>query len=129
MHEDSGPFDVSQKLVAKADAIVSPFDQAGNVGHDELLTVADSDHAKVWILRGERVVGDFRRGASHPAEQRRLAGVWLTHQTDVGDQLQVEPDRAFLARFSGFKFARCPVHRIRKVLVSASAVAAIGDRD
>jgi hypothetical protein len=33
--------------------------------------------ASVWLNRGERVIGDFRRGKGGGAEERRLARVWF----------------------------------------------------
>ena len=60
--------------------------------------VAEVHDAEVRLERRERVVGDLRRRGGDRGEQRRLAGVRQPDQADVGDQPELEPDPALLAR-------------------------------
>ncbi len=47
MHENAGPLDVPQEFVPQADAGMRPFDQAGQIGHDERAVAVDIDHAQI----------------------------------------------------------------------------------
>ena len=51
--------DMAEEPVADADALMRAFDQAGNVGQDELARV-DARDAEVGMQRRERIVGDLR---------------------------------------------------------------------
>lgn len=53
---------MSQKAGAKSLARVSPFDDSGNVGHDERSVVAVFDDAQVGFERRKGVVRYFRLG-------------------------------------------------------------------
>ena len=82
------------------------FDQARNIGDDEAAIVAQSDHAEVGRQRREGIVGDFRARRRDPRDQRRLAGVGKAHQTDIGQQLQLEAQVLDFARLTGLHLAR-----------------------
>ena len=103
------------------DAGVRAFDQTGDVGDDKPLVETDLDDAQVRVLCREGIIGDLWCGASHAAEQRRFPGVGLSNESHVSDDLQFEPNRAFLAQLTFLMLARSPVHRVGKVLVSMSA--------
>ena len=105
--EQVRPLDVPEELVAQPVAGVGPFDQAGDVGHDEVLILGD-DRAQVGVLGGERIIGDLGMGARDPREQRRLAGVGQADQADVGDDLQLQDDPALLARDAPSRPAAVP---------------------
>ena len=81
--------DVAQELVAEALAFGRAFDEAGDVGEDELVLV-EAHHAEVRDERGERVVGDLGLGRAHHRDQRRLARVREADERGVGEQLQLE---------------------------------------
>ena len=51
------------------------------------LALGAVERAEHRLERRERVVGDLRRGARQPREQRRLAGVRQPDEADVGEQL------------------------------------------
>ena len=99
-HQDPGPLDVAQELVAEALALRRALHQAGDVGHDELGAVAhaaDPDDAEVRLQGGERVVGDFGLGRRHRRDQRRLAGVGEADQRHVGHELELHVQPELLA--------------------------------
>jgi hypothetical protein len=56
--EDGVAFDMSEESVAEAFAFGGSFDDAGEVGDAEGLSVAVFDHAELWGEGGEGVVGD-----------------------------------------------------------------------
>ena len=76
------------------------------------------------LERGERVVGDLRRGAREPREQRGLAGVRQADEADVGEQAQLELEPAFLAGEAPLGEGRGLPGRRGVVLVAAPAGAA-----
>src|SRR5208283_4727303 len=127
--EDAGSLDVAEELVPQAGAGVGPFDQPGDVGHDERAIRVNLYEAKVGMLGGERVGGDLRPGAGKAAEQRALAGVGHADQADVGDQLQLQPHGTDLAWFAGGRLSRGPISRRFEAVVALAAVAAAGHHD
>ena len=129
MHEHLRPFDMPQELVSQSDASVSTLDQAGNVRQHKLSVVADADDAEIRVLRRERVIGDLRRRASQPAEQRRFAGVRFADQTNISDEFQFEHHRARFAQVAAFELARCAVCGGREVLVAATSASPFGRQE
>ena len=79
----------------------------------------------VSVVNG--IVGDLRTRRRDARDERRLAGIRETDQADVGEQLQLEPQILFLARFAGLHFARRPIRRRREVRVADPAAAAARD--
>ena len=69
------------------------------------------DDAELRLERGEGVVGDLGPGRGDRAEQRALAGVGHADEADVGDELQFQPEPAFLALGAGLGVARGLVGR------------------
>ena len=51
--------DVPEEFMAQACTLVCPFDQAGDVGHDESAIVAEFNDAEDGFEGGERVIGYF----------------------------------------------------------------------
>src|SRR5262245_29603392 len=51
--------EVTQKLVAKAEASMRTLDQPRHVGNHKAAILAESDHAEIGCQRRERVVGDL----------------------------------------------------------------------
>ena len=75
------------------------FDQAGDVGHHKSPVTGKLHDAQVGVQRSEGISGHLRMGAADLIEEGRLAGVGPADQADVGDQLQLKLEGAFLARF------------------------------
>src|ERR1700756_4663355 len=74
------------------------FNQAGNVGEDELLRHRQADDAELGMQGCERVVGDLRPSGGDDGEKGGFTGVGQTDQTGIGDQLQAQPDPELLPR-------------------------------
>src|SRR5207248_2372781 len=79
--------------------------------------------------RGERIVGDLRLGRADDGDQRRLAGIRKTDQTDVGDQLQLDEQLALVAGVAVLREARRLARGGGEMLVAPAAAAAFGDED
>src|SRR6266487_6489108 len=103
------------------------LDDPRDVGDDEGAIVGHPDDAEVRLEGRERIVGDLgARGRDH-REQCALAGIGLTEQADVGDQLEDELEASLFAFFSWLPFARRLMRRRRKVLIAAPAAATLRD--
>ena len=94
--EDAGPLDMAEEFVAQAGAGVGTFDEARDIGHDELAVAIDVDDAEVGVLGGEGIVGDGGAGAGEAGEERALAGVGFADEADVGDDLELQEQLAAL---------------------------------
>ena len=92
---------------AEAGAFMRALDQAGNVGQHEFLFV-DIHDAQLRMQGREGIVGDLRLGARRCRQQGRFAGVGQPDQAGIGDQLQPQPDPAFLARPAGMATGAAP---------------------
>src|SRR5262245_62774493 len=69
---------------------VSALDEARHVGDDEAAVVGERDDAEIWGQRRERIVGNLRARRGDAGDQRRLAGVGISDETRVGNQLQLQ---------------------------------------
>ena len=86
MNQHTRPRHMPQKLVSQPMALVRAFDKSGNVRYHETLALAVTDHTQVGNQRGERIVGNLRPHRRDRCDQRRLAGIGQTDDTDVGQQ-------------------------------------------
>ena len=85
--------------------------------------------AEVGRQRRERIVRDLgTRGRDH-RQQRRLAGVRLADEPDVGDELELELQRALLAFLARLPFARRLMRGRGEERVALSASTAARDDD
>ena len=89
MHERRAPARRGGGTGGRGPSLGRAFDEAGDVGEDELVLV-EPHHAEVRHERGERVVGDLGFGRAHHRDQRRLARVREADERGVGEQLQLE---------------------------------------
>ena len=86
--EQPGALDMLQETKTQPLPQVRTFDDAGNVRDDEGAVAAQAHHAEVGLEGRERVVGDLGPGRGDDGEQGALAGVGLSHQSHVGDELE-----------------------------------------
>ena len=128
VHEQARALDVGEEVVAQAGALAGALDEPGDVGDDELALGA-LERPEHGLERRERVRADLRRGARHPREQRRLAGVRDADEPDVGEQLQAQVDPALLADEPALGEPRRLPGRRREALVAAPASATARDDD
>jgi hypothetical protein len=96
-HQHAGALDVSQEGVAQALALVGALDETGDVGDHRASLVVEDDDAQVGSGGREGVARDPGLRLGERRQQRRLAGVRRPDEPDVGDELQLELDPAFLA--------------------------------
>ena len=132
VEEDAGALDVAEELGAETGAKVGALDESGHVGDDVGLLIglfADGDDAEVGLEGGEGVVGDFGLGGGDARDERRLAGVGVADQADVGQQLEFEAVEALFAGAAELVFARGLVDGGGEVLVATTAASALGDDD
>ncbi len=122
MHDDFGALDVAEESVAEARAVLGAFDEAGDVGDDDSAVAFEFDDAKLRFERGEGIVGDLGPGGGDRSQQRALAGVGHADEADVGDQLQFQPQSAFLAFGAGLGVARGLVGGGFELPVAAAAL-------
>jgi hypothetical protein len=69
VHQGTGPLDVGEEVVSEPGAVAGTLDETGNVGDHELAIVG-LQRAEHRRERGKRIVGDLRRGAGEPGDQR-----------------------------------------------------------
>ena len=97
MQQHGAAFDVAEEAVAEAGAFVRALDQAGDVGEDEFLRRGQADDTELRVERGEGVVGDLGFCGGDDGQEGGFTGVGQADKAGVGDQLQAQPDPAFLA--------------------------------
>src|SRR6185436_3106227 len=96
MHQDGGAREVAEKARAEAVPGMRPRDEAGHVGQDEALLVADAHDTEVRDERREGIVRDARAGRGHGPDQRRLADVREAEEAGVREDAKLEPQLALL---------------------------------
>src|SRR5262249_41298145 len=106
MEQETGAFNVAQEFVAQPSAGVRAFDQAWQVGNDDLPEVAGFDDAQLRLARGEWIRSDLRPRGADAAEQRALAGVGQADKAHVGDEFQFEMQLTVFALMAFFGEAR-----------------------
>src|SRR5262245_42536593 len=124
MQQHARALDMAQETVSEPGAVGRAFDQAGDVGDDQLALVAEVDDTEVRDQRGEGVVGDLGARARHARDEGRLADVGKAEQADVGQELELEPERALLAGRPGGGDPRGAVPCGGEVDVALAALAA-----
>src|SRR5581483_795554 len=91
--------------------------------------VVEFDHAQLWFEGRERIVGDLRPRRRDARDQRRLAGIRESHQADIGEQFQLEPQAPLFARLTGLVFGRSLVRRRGKTRIALASPAALGRQE
>src|SRR5258708_3576993 len=126
MQEHAAALDVAEEAVTQSRAFVGALDQARNIGEYELAAV-DLDHAELGMQRREWVVGNLRLGGAHRPPEGRFSRVWQTDNARIGNQLEAQPDREFLAGLAGMAMARRTVGRTLEVGIAEAALASARD--
>src|SRR5579885_1107264 len=108
------------------------FNQPGNVGHHVTVLVgrlAGSHDPQVWFQSGKWIIGDLGTRCRDARDQSRFSRIGITDQTDIGQQLQLQPIGALFSWTSEFVLARRLVRWRGEMLVAASTASAFGDHD
>ena len=121
--------DVAQELDAQAVAGMRALDQSRNIGDDErpVIAVVGGDDAQVRLERGEGVIGDLGPRGRDARNQRGLAGVRETDQSDIGQQLQLEAELVFFAGTAVLVLGGRLMRRRGEARVALAAAAAACD--
>src|SRR6185437_2805933 len=127
--EEARALDVAQKLESEPAPFVGALDDARNIGDDERAPVAQLYDAQVGAERGEGIVSDLRAGGRNHGKERGLARVRLADEADVGDELELELERAGFAVFARLVFARRLMRGGGEVGIAFAAAAAARDDD
>ena len=132
VHEDTRALDVAQEGVAQAGARAGALDEAGHVGDGRPAMVLGIDRLEVEDAevrrQGREGVGrDLGIGRRQGREEGRLAGVGQADEPDVGDEPELEPQLAILARLALLGVARRAMGGRREVDVAQPAAPAAGD--
>ena len=122
-------FDVAKELVTEAAVFVGAFDETRNVRHDDAVeTIFVINHAHIDVQGRERIRRHLRTGGREEIRKRRLAGVRVAHEADVGDGLQHDAEGAFFAGVTRGRAARSLIDRALEIHV-AHAAFATGEKD
>ena len=126
MNQRGAAFDMPQKVVAEATAFTGPLDQPGHIGDGER-DITRPDDTKVRHQRGERVVGNLGPSPAQGGDQRRLACAREADQTDVGNNLEFQPDDQVFAGLTKQGEPGCLALGTRQRRVAQPATPALGD--
>ena len=75
---------------------------------------------------GEGIIGNFGLGSRHSGQKGRFSGIGQADKAGIGNQLQPQPDPAFLPILSGIGMAWRAVGRGCEIGVAKPAIAAFG---
>src|SRR5262249_49922310 len=118
LEQEARAFNVLEESGAQPAPLVSTFDQPGNVRYHKAALRIEGHHPEMRLQGSERMIRVFRRGRIKPGDQGRLPDVGKSHQPDIGQELKIQPQDAFLARRARSSASRSLVSRGRKTSVS-----------
>ena len=125
--QNAGALQMAQEADPEAEALMSAFDQSGNIGDAEAVFLGDLHAPQVRREGGERVGGYFRPRRGKRRQQGRFTGVGQPDQAGVGDQAQLQPDRALIAARTGCRDSRGAPGGRNKMHISLTAGTAVRD--
>ena len=115
--------------MAQASAFRSALDQAGHIGHDKAFLGTHAHHAQIGVQGGERVVGDFGARVGNGGDQGGLSRVGHAQQTHIGQDLELEFERAALTGPTRGFLAGRTVGRAFVVHVAKTAITTLGQQN
>src|SRR6185369_12959369 len=121
--EQSRTLDVAKEAVADAGAFRSALDQARDVRHHELASLV-ADDAELRAESREWIIAHLCRGVADRVEEGRFSRIRQTEETDVGEQLETQPDPHLLACFTRLVLPGRAVCRALVARVAAAPEAA-----
>ena len=128
MDQHAAALDMAEETVAEAGPLMGPLNQPGDVGQDEF-AVAPAHDAELGGEGGEGVVRNLGLGPADGGQQGRFAGIGQADQPGIGDQLEAQPDPAFLAGKARAVLAGCPVGRGLEMGIAEAAIPAAAQHD
>src|ERR1043166_9414218 len=106
----------------EAFAAVRALDKPWNVGDDKALAFTVAHDAEIGHERRERIIGDLRPRSRDDGDERRFTRVRQTDDADVGEQPELDLERAFFAGEPGLNFSRAAVRRRDEARVAPAAL-------
>ena len=115
-----------QEVVPQAPTLGRPLDQTGHIG-DRESHITSHDNTQMRHKRRERIVSHLRTSATDRCDQRTLARARKSHQTHVGENLQLQPDSPLLSVLTEKCETRSLPGRRRQCGISEATAPALGD--
>src|SRR5579862_4602072 len=111
MNQQPRALDVTQELCPETGARVRPFDQPRDIGHKEtdlvrIAVLAHHDHPEIRLKSGEWVIRNFRSRRRNAGNQSGLTDIRISHQSNIGQKLQLQAKRTLLAGTAWLTFTR-----------------------
>ena len=116
---------MAQEAQSQSLTLAGTLDDTRNVGHDKRLLVPVSHDAEARLKCGEGVVGYLGTRTRQRREQSRLAGIGQAHQSNVGQQLQLQNDGHLLHWLAGLGIARSLIGGRAELVVAKTAATAL----
>ena len=116
---------MTQESCAETLTLVSALDDSGNVGHHERLMITHLDNTQVGFKCGEGVVCNLGFCCRNDREQRTLTRIGETHQTYIGQHLQLEDESTLIAILTGLCIAGSLISGALEVPVTQTATATL----
>ena len=120
---------MTEEAQTQAPPLAGALDDAGDIRHDERAVVAIAHDAEVRLQRSERIVGNLRFGRGDDGKEGGLPGVGKAHETDVGQELQLENNRPLLGRFAGLGITRGLIRGRPEIPVAEAAASAFEEHN
>src|SRR4051812_40155509 len=89
-----------EKTQAQPSAFVGTFDDARDICYNEGSMPRERHHPEVGLQSGKGIVRDFRSCRGDDGQERAFPRVGLSHQADVGYELEHQLDLAIFSLFS-----------------------------
>ena len=121
MQQSGATLNMPEEAVTEPTPLMSALYQSRNVRQNEFKTI-HGDQSQIRMKRGEWIFRDFWPGIRCRGQQRRLSGIRQTQQTDVGDQLQSQPNGSLDTLLSHVKATWCLVHGGLEPQISETAI-------
>src|SRR5262249_7316001 len=127
--QDRRALDVAQEPMPQTGAHVCAGDQPRYVGQHEHVQIVRRSDPQIGTQRRERVIADPRLGRAGRREQARFPSIRLADQGRRRDCLQLQIERALLARLAFLRNARSALRAGGKVRVAQAAAPTPRDHD
>ena len=80
---------VTQEVMAKANALMRTFNQAGDIRQYKAALLIQTHHAQNRGQGCKMVGSNFRAGSAHLCDNAGFAYAWIAYQTNVSQKLQL----------------------------------------
>ena len=109
VNQQTGAFDMTQKVVAKTSALCGPFNQAWYVCKNSAVSTGPAHHTKVGDQGGEGVIGNLGSRCRQHGDQGAFAGIGKSNDAHLSQQLEFQLKGPFLTLTPLGEFLRSTV--------------------